>query len=327
MRISGLVAVATGLLALFAGCESHAVSSTPLTNAQCCAAMPPATEPAPGQSTFASPADAVSALVAAIDAKDQQTRLQILGPVADDLASGDPVADANARKHFAAKAAEKTSVEMCGDNSAVITIGTNDYPFPIPLMKSAAGRWFFDTDAGKAQILARRIGRNELEAIEVCQTYVVAQREYASKDRDGSDVLQYAQRFKSQPGTHNGLVWDAQPGDEPSPLGPLAAEAAAEGYGDKKGPGPHPFHGYIFHILKEQGPHAPGGAYNYVINGNMIAGFALIARPAKYGNSGIMTFLISHTGKLYEKDFGPNTESVASQIAAYDPDPTWKPVK
>jgi len=194
-------------------------------------------------------------------------------------------------------------------------------------VRAASGQWFFDTAAGKQEILARRIGRNELESIKVCRAYVEAQREYAGQDRDGSGVAKYAQRLNSHPGQKDGLYWEAMPGAEPSPFGPLAAQAAAEGYATSGVHRHEPFHGYLYHILTRQGPAAAGGAYDYVINGNMIAGFALVAFPAAYGQGGVMTFIVSHQGKVYQKDLGPQTPDIAAAMTTYNPDETWTQVK
>jgi hypothetical protein len=210
-----------------------------------------------------------------------------------------------------------------GEDKAILNIGAENWPFPIPLVKKD-DRWSFDTEAGQEEIINRHIGEDELNTIGVCRTYVDAQREYASKDRNGSEVLQYAQKFKSTPGKKDGLYWKAAANEEASPYGPLVAEARAEGYGtEKKGEGPQPFHGYLFKILKAQGPAAPGGKYNYVINGNMIAGFALLAYPSNWGESGVMTFIINQQGKLYQKDLGSKTEATASRMSEYNPDKSW----
>jgi hypothetical protein len=247
---------------------------------------------------------------------------QILGPAWKELVSGDKVEDAKAFKEFAQHAAEQARLEHKDATTSILYVGKDDWPFPIPIAQTPDGKWFFDTEAGKAEILARRIGANELDTIDVCRTYVQAQREYASKDRDGSGVLKYAQHVISSPGKMDGLYWPVNPGEEQSPYGPLIAQAASEGY--QPGTGHHqPYHGYHFHILKEQGPAAPGGKYNFVINGNMIAGFALVAFPDEYGSSGIMTFIISHQGKLYQKDLGPNTDQIARQMTEYNPDDSW----
>ena len=189
-------------------------------------------------------------------------------------------------------------------------------------------KWRFDTKAGKQEILARRIGRNELSTIQTCLVYVDAQHEYARKDRDKNGLLEYAQKFRSSPGKEDGLYWDTREGEEESPLGPLVAEAVKEGYGRKTGKQiagqPTPYHGYYYRILKAQGKSAPGGAYDYVVNGKMIGGFALVAYPAQYGNSGIMTFIVNQDGAVYQKNLGKNTAKIAQAMESFDPDKTWK---
>jgi hypothetical protein len=202
-------------------------------------------------------------------------------------------------------------------------VGTNDWPFPIPLVQQN-GRWFFDTAAGKEELLNRRIGQNELAALEVARAYVQAQREYASRDRDGDEVLEYATKLNSSPGNHDGLYWPPEPGGEISPLGPLVANAQGEGYRFRReGGAQEPFHGYFFKMLTRQGRHAAGGKYDYVINGNMIGGFALVAWPAEYGDTGVMTFIVNQQGVVWQKDLGAKTGKVAAQMKAYDPDASW----
>jgi hypothetical protein len=208
----------------------------------------------------------------------------------------------------------------------VLEVGEQAWPFPIPIVKTDGG-WFFDTEAGKEEILNRRIGTNELATLNVVRACVEAEREYASRDRDGSGVLKYAQRFSSHPDSKDGLYWSPDLDGEVSPLGPLVADAQSEGYGLQTKDGkskPQPFHGYYFKILTRQGKHAPGGAYNYIINGNMIGGFALVAWPAEYGRSGIMTFIVNQQGRIYQKDLGPNTGRIAPAMKRYDPDSTWQ---
>jgi hypothetical protein len=202
-----------------------------------------------------------------------------------------------------------------------VVLGHDNWPFPIPIVKGDQG-WFFDTQAGKEEILNRRIGRNELDTVAVCQGYVDAQREYASVDRELDGIIQYAQKVISDPGKRNGLYWEPAEGEAPSPAGPFVARAAAEGY--KRSDKPIPFHGYYFRILKAQGPKAAGGAYNYVINGHMVAGFALVAWPADYGASGIMTFVVNQNGIVYEKDLGSKTDKIVQKMTRYNPDETWK---
>lgn len=279
--------------------------------------------PSPGQQTFATENDAASALVAAAKTRDRASLDHIFGPAAKDLVSGDKVQDENAFNDFTQKAAQHMELEKVDPRTVMVDIGSDKWPFPIPIVKAPDGQWFFDTVAGKGEILARRIGANELATIKVCRAYVEAQREYASEDRDGSGVLKYAQHIISKNG-HDGLYWKTTPGEEQSPFGELIAQATLEGYTPGQGKGPHPYQGYEYHILTRQGPAAAGGQYNYVINGNMIAGFALVARPAQYGSSGIMTFIISHQGKLYQKDLGPDTADIVKNMTRFNPDKTWK---
>jgi hypothetical protein len=244
------------------------------------------------------------------------------------MISGDAVADKRRRERFLAAYDEKNSIASDGD-SRVITVGNSAWPFPIPLVKRADG-WMFDTDKGREEILNRRIGSNELDAMQVTLALVDAQREYALRDRDGDKIFEYARRFRSEAGKKNGLYWDAKPGEEPSPLGPLAAQAQGAGY-SAQGPGGgqtvKPYYGYYYKILEAQGKNVTGGAYSYVINGNLMGGFAFVAFPAEYGNSGVMTFVVNHDGKLFEKDLGPNTRAVAPAMKEYNPDSTWTEVK
>jgi len=283
--------------------------------------------PAPEQRQFATPEDAVQALRAATQAQDKPTLHAIFGPEGHELVSGDKVEDANASAAFAHELARYCQLSYAGDDKVVLNIGAQNWPFPIPLVKKD-GQWFFDTLAGKEEIINRRVGENELTAIGVCRTYVEAQREYAVKDRDGTGVLKYAQHIKSTPGTKDGLYWEPVAGEEQSPYGPLVADARAEGYGPRKpGEGPQPFHGYLFRILTAQGSHAPGGAYSYVINGNMIAGFALVAHPVRWDESGVMTFIVNQQGKVYERNLGPDTEAQVAAMTKFDPDAGWTPVE
>ncbi len=207
----------------------------------------------------------------------------------------------------------------------VLEVGTNFWPFPVPIVKQG-GRWFFDTEAGKEEILSRRIGKNELAVLQVVRAYVDAQREYASRDRNGDEVLEYAQRLASTPGTKDGLFWPPDLDGEISPLGPMVAEAQGAGY-EMKGKGSdttrEPFRGYFFKILTRQGKHAPGGKYDYIINGHMIGGFALVAWPAEYGESGIMTFIVNQQGRVYQRDLGAKTGKLAAAMKVYDPDSSW----
>jgi hypothetical protein len=210
-----------------------------------------------------------------------------------------------------------------GDDRVVVDIGAQNWPLPIPLVKRD-GKWIFDTAAGRVEIIDRRVGEDELNAIGVCRTYVTAQREYASEDRDGSGILKFAQKLKSTHGMKDGLYWKASDDEEQSPFGPLVAEAHAEGYGGKTSEGqPQPFKGYLFRILTAQGAAAPGGAYNYVVNGNLIAGFALVAYPAHWGESGVMTFVVNQWGKVYECNLGQDSAEVATAMTEFNPDTDW----
>ena len=273
------------------------------------------------QEVFSSPDDAATALAAAVKSGTKGSILKVLGNAAADIvASGDEVADAETLKRFRAAYEAKHAIKAEGNTKAIVILGNDDFPFPIPLYKTKSG-WEFDTAEGRREILHRRIGRNELDAIQTCLAYVDAQNEYAEKDR-GEGVGVYAQRIVSTPGKTDGLFW--RDDGDPSPLGELAAEASAEGY-KVEGRGA-PYHGYYFHILKAQGSDAPGGALDYVVKGKMIGGFALIAYPAKYGNSGVMTFLVNHTGIVFQKDLGRQTDFVAKRMILFDPDQTWKKV-
>jgi hypothetical protein len=273
------------------------------------------------QKTFTSPDQAVAELVAA-DRSGNTTDLEsIFGPDGKKLIySGDPVADKQWRQKFVTAYDKRNRIEKEGDAKAVLVIGEHDWPYPIPIVRQN-GAWRFDTDAGAEDILDRRIGRNELNTIQVCHAYVDAQREYATEDRNGTGLPEYAQRFLSSPGKHEGLYWEVGPGEKESPLGPLVARASAEGY-DTSGKRV-PYHGYYFKILKRQGANAPGGAHDYVADGHMIGGFALVAYPAKYGVSGVMTFLVNQDGIIYQKNLGPDTASMAEQMDSFDPDKSW----
>jgi hypothetical protein len=221
---------------------------------------------------------------------------------------------------------EKSELTREGDEKAVLEVGKDGWPFPIPIVK-VAGAWRFDTKEGKQEILNRRIGKNELSAIQACLAYFDAQRDYASKGGDGKGLPEYAQKFFSEPGKKDGLYWEAKEGEAQSPLGPLFAAAQERGY-TRKTPGqqPSPYLGYYYRILTAQGKNAPGGAYSYLVNGKLVGGFALVAYPAQYGASGIMTFMVSHDGVVYQKDLGKKTEAVAKAMKTFDPDETWRKV-
>jgi hypothetical protein len=278
---------------------------------------------ASAQQSFPSPEDAAAALVAAAKSGDTKDIIKVLGPDAAEIVdSGDSVADADTRQRFAAAYDAKHSVSMDGNKKAILILGNDDFPFPVPLNHTKTG-WEFDTAAGRIEILYRRIGRNELDAIQTCLALVDAESEYADKDR-GAGPGVYAQRIVSSPGKKDGLYWPSD--NDQSPLGELAAEASAEGY--KVGSGePQPYHGYYYRILTRQGRNASGGELDYVVNGKMIGGFALIAYPAEYGNSGVMTFVVNHGGTVYQKDLGEGSETIAKRMTAFDPDQTWKKVE
>jgi len=279
------------------------------------------------QRAFESADAAVGALVDAAKAGDVDALLAILGPEARELiVSGDPVADRHARERFVARAGERTYLARVGDDFAVLSIGNDDWPFPIPLTKDD-GAWTFDTRAGKEEVLNRRIGRNELYAIQICQEYVTAQRDYAARMAAAGGPAEYAQRVHSTPGTHDGLYWEAASDGDLSPIGPLMATATAEGYGPGKGGAARPFHGYLYRILRMQGPHAPGGRRSYVRDGKMTDGFALVAYPAAYGSTGVMTFIVNQQGVVFEKDLGPRTAQLGHAMTMYDPDPSWHPAE
>lgn len=279
----------------------------------------------PRQIRFTSPDEAVQALVTAIRTDDEKALLAILGPGSRELvSSGDSVADNAGRDRFVAAYERRHSLKAKSAAAMILHVGDDEWPLPIPLVKKGNG-WIFDSPKGKKELLNRRIGRNELQVIEVIDAYVDAQQEYASKDCRGAGRVEFAQRLISTPGSRDGLYWEAKDGEQQSPLGPLIARAAKEGY-SKEG-NLSPFHGYYFKILKGQGRHANGGTYNYVVKGKMILGFALAAYPAEYGNSGVMTFLVNQDGIIYEKDLGKDTRRIAEAITVFNPDRSWKKVK
>jgi hypothetical protein len=284
-----------------------------------------ATTRAESGKAFDTPEDAVSALMAAASAGDSNALRSIFGPAAADLENPDRVQATNEFQAFASALSQTHHLVRESDSKCILEVGPNAWPFPVPLVK-LEGKWLFDVAAGKDELLNRRIGRNELTTLRVVRAYVEAQREYASKDRDGDEVLEFAQGFRSTPGKKDGLYWPPDIDGEISPLGPLAARAQNRGYAlgaGKSGTPPEPFNGYYFKILTRQTKSAPGGKYDYVINGNMIGGFALVAWPASYGESGIMTFIVNQQGRVYERDLGKKTSALASKLTAYDPDPSW----
>jgi hypothetical protein len=274
------------------------------------------------QQSFKTSEAAVDALVSAARSNDRKALMEILGRGSSDIvSSGDAVADTASYQRFVSAYDAKHQLVMEGDNKAVLIVGQQDYPLPIPIVQQK-GTWRFDTDAGRDEIIYRRIGRNELDTMQTSLAYVDAQNEYADKDRTGAGKGIYAQHFVSSPGKKDGLYWPDVQGEDQSPLGELAAEAAKQGY--RVGAGRMPYHGYYYKILTKQGPAAPGGALDYLVNGKMMGGFALVAYPAQYRNSGVMTFIVNHNGQVYQKDLGPNTTAIAEKMTSFNPDKTWE---
>jgi len=282
---------------------------------------------APKQKKYATGEEAVSAFIKALRENNKEDLLSIFGHDANDLiSSGDEVADSQGREMFVKSFDEQHRLDVQGDKQILI-VGKNDWPFPIPIVKKDQ-QWFFDTSAGMEEILNRRIGRNELNTIQVMLAIVDAEREYAMQGHDSNGLNVYAQKFKSDTNKKNGLYWETKEGEEPSPLGLFAAKGKEEGYfGEKSSEGPQPYHGYFYRILTAQGADANGGAFDYIVNGKMIGGFAVIAHPADYGNSGVMTFIVNHDGVVYQKDLGEDTEKEALNIKLFDPDKTWANVQ
>jgi hypothetical protein len=310
------------LLAVVATC------ALPVTTAF--SAEPQAAAKAPAsshQQTFDTPKAAADALIAAADPLDAAALSAIFGPDGKDVIStDDPVQDRNQAAAFAAKAREKSAIvpDPKNPDRATLSIGLEDWPLPIPLVRKG-GKWSFDSKAGRKEILYRRVGRNELDAIELCRTFVSAQKEYALEKRDGSPVNQYAQRNVSTPGKQDGLAWKNADGTWGGPLGERVAGAIAEGYSTSSKP--QPFHGYLFKVLKGQGPAAHLGQMDFVVKGVMIGGFALVAAPAEYGVTGVKTFIVSHDGAVYEKDLGQKSADLFGAMERFNPDKSWSPVK
>ncbi|HSE06097.1 MAG TPA: DUF2950 domain-containing protein [Methylomirabilota bacterium] len=274
------------------------------------------------QRRFASLEDATGALIGAMRAGDRKAMLEIFGQEGRGLVwSGDEVSDRRARERFVAAYDEKHRLEA-GGGKVVLVVGRDDFPFPVPIVPDGPS-WRFDTAAGKEELLNRRIGQNELYTIQVCLAYVDAQREYYVRDPDGDALLQYAQKFASTPGKRDGLYFETKADEMPSPLGPLVARARGEGY-SRQSSGPTPYWGYYYRILTAQGKDAPGGAYDYLAHGRMIGGFALVAYPAQYGVSGVMTFIVNQDGVVFEKDLGPRSAALARAMKEFNPDSSWK---
>lgn len=280
------------------------------------------------QKSFRSPAEAVNSLVEAVKNNNSNALKYILGPDSEKIiSSGDPVADQAGRDRFIELYNEKNQLEQKGSNKTILTLGKDNFPFPLPLVRK--GRmWVFDTKAGSREILNRRIGRNELAVVEVLKDYLEAQREYASSDHDGNGVLEFARKLNSTSGKQDGLYWEVKEGEEPSPFGPLVARADCEGYGKVfKDEPPEPFHGYYFRVLLGQGKNAEGGAFDYLVNDKMVLGFALLAYPARYRASGVMTFIVNQGGVIFQKDLGKATSKIAEEMIRFDPDKSWNKVE
>ena len=305
-------------------CRTTLLSLALLVSGSACRAVS-ATEGA--RRVFPAPEAAVERMVAHLRRDDVEALQRLLGPTAGDVIdSGDPVADREGRRRFLELYDEAHRIEMLGNDRAVLYVGDREWPFPIPVVRDGA-TWFLDAAEGREELLDRRIGRNELTLIQVALALVDAQEEYASEDRDGDGILEYAAAARSTPGRRDGLYWPAPEGEPPSPLGELAAMAAEEGYEvDRSSHTPVPFHGYYLRWLHGQGEYAPGGAYDYSAGGHRIGGFAVVAYPAAYGISGVMTFLVSHAGVVYQKDLGPETEDLARAMSLFDPDEEWSAV-
>lgn len=281
----------------------------------------------PLQKKFVSPEEAVRALVEAIKLDNPETLKAVLGPGSENLiSSGDEIADKSDQENFIDAYEEKNRIEIVGVKRAVLRVGNKDWPMPISIVKKGK-HWLFDAKAAEDEILNRRIGRNELSAMQVCLAYVDAQREYAQSDMDDDGLLEYAQKFESDSGLKNGLYWETKENEPRSPFGLFICMAAKEGY-EVRGSldAPEPYHGYFYKILKSQGKSAPGGAFDYVVNGKMIGGFAMVAYPARYGVSGVMTFIVNQDGDIYEKNLGKNTMEIAEAMTVFNPNKTWRKV-
>jgi len=307
--------------AIFISCSlGLAVHAAPSAKPDAAAASQPA------QKQFDTPKQAADALIQVAENLDVSAAKEILGPDGEDLVSSeDQVMDKQRAAEFAAKAKEKNSIEIDkkDPNRAILLVGNDDFPLPIPIVKSK-GKWSFDTKVGREEILNRRVGANELNAIEICRGFVEAQHEYAQEKHEGSKVNQYAQHIISTPGKHDGLAWQNPDGTWGGPVGEEVAKALQEGYSFQPGGNPKPYHGYYFKVLKGQGPAAPMGEMDFVVGGAMIGGFALAAAPAEYRVTGVETFIVGPDGVVYEKDLGPDTLKTFQSIDKYNPDKTWK---
>lgn len=285
----------------------------------------PKAQAAAVQSAYDSPEAAAKALADAVRAQDVDALLAVVGPSSKSwLFSGDKVSDREGWGRFLAGYDKKSSIARDGDAKATLNVGDDDWPFPAPLVRKA-GKWRFDAEAGREEVINRRVGRNELDTIQTLLAIVEAQRLYASKDPDGNGVADYAASFMSKPGKKDGLYWETRPGEPESPLGPLVGAASAQGYSKQaQGAKPQPYHGYYYRIVTRQGKDAPGGAYDYRVKDKLFGGFAVVAYPSSYGNSGVKTFIVNHEGVVYEKDLGAATPTAAAAMSAYNPDKTWQ---
>ncbi|HSE13420.1 MAG TPA: DUF2950 domain-containing protein [Rudaea sp.] len=305
-------------------CRGHCVARTAARIVGVLLLLAATAAPASTQRTFTSPQAGVDALVQAVGASDEAALRSIFGSDADTLlSSGDKVADARNRSLFSKAYAEAHRLDLANGTQATLVIGNDEWSLPIPLVKTG-DRWHFDTTKGADEILARRIGRNELSAMKVCLAIVDAERDYATHDLDADGLPQYASRFVSRSGKRDGLYWPTSSNEPPSPLGSLLAAAADEGYAHPGAQSLAPYHGYYYRILTRQGKAAPGGARDYIVRGKLIGGFAVLAYPARYRASGVMTFVVDDSGAIYQKNLGPNTRAAAASIVAFDPDESWK---
>ena len=283
----------------------------------------PAKSAAVTQASYASPEEAAKALYEAFKVHDAKAIYKVFGPGSDKLIyTGDTVADQEMRERFLAAYENANRIEREGEAKAILLVGEQEFPVPFPLVKASKG-WQFDAKAGAEEIINRRIGENELFAIKSCLAYGDAQQEYAEADRDGDGLIEYAQKFRSSEGKRDGLYWPTKEGEPLSPLGPLAAQVRSEGY-SAKGANPVPLHGYYYRILTGQGKDAPGGAYDYLVRGNLIGGYALVAYPARWGASGVMTFICNHDGVVYQQNLGEKSAELASKMTRFNPDASWQ---
>jgi hypothetical protein len=316
-----VLAACLGVSAISMAAQSAAKTSTAASDAPT-ARRVDAVEP--GQKTFSTPGEASEALISALTNEDQDALLKILGPDSKEiLSSGDETEDKDNRDQFVQRYRQMHRLVNEPDGTTTLYIGAENWPAPIPLVHKGT-TWYFDTEAGKQEILYRRIGENELTVMHVCQELVDAQKEYYSQPHDGDSEGQYAQRILSQPGKHNGLYWETPSGETESPLGPLVASAETEGYTENANQQPQPFHGYYFRVLKGHGPAKPGNVRSYLVDGKMTRGFAFVAYPAEYRSSGVMTFLVDQDGVVYEKNLGPRTAEIAKSLARYERNGSWR---